>query len=323
MTFERDYHQLRDHAGCVRQSCEVVVISGPDAQTYLAGQLSCDVDGLDVGQATHSFVLQPSGKVASYGRLHRASEQRFVLEFPSGWGEITQERLERFWLRVDCELTMHAWQMCCFRGPDSVGLAGAGLAATDAGTATPDAPEVLVAEVRWGQLAGFDLLGPQLDLSQLEAMRLPGEIPECDPQALEVLRVEAGIAQLGREIMPDSIPAEAGQKTLEQAVSFTKGCYVGQELVERMHARQGGAPQRLLGVRFGADAPAAPAPPTQADPAQLYHQGQPKAQITTQVNSPRLGAIALALVHRSVNPKDVLSTQDGQPAEICELPFQT
>lgn len=314
MTLERDYCQLRDQAGFVRQSCEVVIIAGPDAQTYLSGQLSCDVDGLDVGQAVHSFVLQPSGKTASHGRLHRAAEHRFVLEVPSGWGEVTLDRLERFWLRVDCEMTRHTWQKVCFRGPHSPGLAEL---VSDGFGAAPDS-ELLLAEVGWGQLAGFDLLGPELELwQQLDLSQLPAEAKECSPDALEVLRVEAGAAQLGQEILPDSIPAEAGQDILERAVSFTKGCYVGQELVERMHARQGGAPQRLLGVRFGSGAP-----DLTPSPAQLYHQGKPKAQLTTQVTSPRLGAIGLALVHRSVNPQDVLLTQNDQPAEICELPFQ-
>jgi len=298
------YAILRDQAGYVRQSRDVVNIAGPDASEYLNGQLSQDIASLEPGEAVWTFLLQPTGKVEAYGRIFRASDEHFVLEVPAGWGDAIHRRLERFLLRVKCEISQDSWVLHSYRG--------AKLPADYQPESTQ--PEILKAQVQWGDVIGFDFLGRQLTL--------PADMPQCSPVALDILRVEAGIPQLGREILPEAIPSEIGTALLEEAVSFTKGCYVGQELVERMHSRGSGAPRRLLGVNVSDEIFCeAGSQLYGSNPQGVQELPKPQAQLTSLVCSPRFGYSGLVLAHRSVSPSDVLFTAAGAEAQICSLPF--
>src|SRR5689334_3030131 len=83
---------------------DVVVASGPDAVTYLQGQLSQDVQALAVGASAATFLLQPDGKVTAWLRVTREADDRFVLDTEPGWGSAVLERLRRFLLRVEVDL---------------------------------------------------------------------------------------------------------------------------------------------------------------------------------------------------------------------------
>lgn len=85
---------------------DVVVAEGPDAESFLQGQLSQDVAGLAVGESTLSFLLQPQGKVVALVRVRRDAADRFVLDVDAGWGAAVVERLNRFRLRVKCEIVL-------------------------------------------------------------------------------------------------------------------------------------------------------------------------------------------------------------------------
>ena len=283
MTPEQQYQSLHEGAGYVATERDVVLVTGADAQEYLNGQLSQDVAALPVASETaataYTFLLQPTGKVAAFGQLLKLADEQFALATPLGWGKATVERLERFLLRVDCELSQETWPCYGYVPADTQ-----------------------AANSRWG---GVDILGPQAEP--------PPGLSQLPSQVWEVVRVEAGIPELGREVLPDAIPAEVGKFWLEQSVSFTKGCYVGQELVERMHARGSGAPKRLMGVRFPDDSPAElPV----GKPMEL-----PEGQLTSWVDSPSFGTIGLALLPRSLEPGGELATDSGAKIEICELPF--
>ena len=272
---QEQYQSLREGTGYVALERDIALVAGADAQEYLNGQLSQDVAALPVASETaataHTFLLQPTGKVAAFGQVVKLSDEQFALAVPGGWGAATVERLERFLLRVDCELAQSAWPCYGY---------------------VPADPQV--ATSRWG---GVELLGPQAEP--------PPGLSQLEPQVWDIVRVEAGIPELGREVLPDAVPAEVGEFWLEQSVSFTKGCYVGQELVERMHARGTGAPKRLLGVRFAA-----------GSPAEL-----PEGQLTSWADSPSFGTIGLALLPRSLEPGGELVADSGAKIEICELPF--
>ena len=128
--------------------------------------------------------------------------------------------------------------------------------------------------------------------------------------ALEVLRVEAGRPRYGIDIDDTVIPEEAGLN--ERAVSFTKGCYVGQETVARLHYR--GKPNRhLRGLRLSAPA---------ATGDELRRGERPVGRLGTVVLSPVHGPIGLALVRREAAPGDTLAVGDGGiTAEVVEPPF--
>jgi folate-binding protein YgfZ len=191
---------------------DVVQVAGPDAASYLQSQLSQDLRSLQVGQSTWSFVLQPTGKVDVLLRVWRTGDETFVLDTDAGFGETMVARLNRFKIRVKAEITPLDWRCIAVRG-----------------TTTP-----ADAVVAWGE--GFDLLGPAPDA--------PDDVREGTPDDLLAARVDAVWPAMGAEIEPgETIPAETG--VTDVAVSFTKGCYPGQELVERMDSRAVTAPKLL------------------------------------------------------------------------------
>jgi folate-binding protein YgfZ len=133
---------------------------------------------------------------------------------------------------------------------------------------------------------------------------------EIADQAAEVLRVEQGIPRHGVDMGPDNLPGEAG--IVERAVSFTKGCYVGQEPVARMHHR--GRPNRhLRGLRLDA-------PVTAGEP--LFAGEREVGRLTSAVDSPRLGPVGLGIVRKEVEPGErVTAGAGGVGATVVELPF--
>jgi folate-binding protein YgfZ len=129
-------------------------------------------------------------------------------------------------------------------------------------------------------------------------------------EAAEIVRIERGRPRHGLDMTEDNLPAEAG--IVERAVSFTKGCYVGQEPVARMHYK--GRPNRhLRGLRLSGPAERGSA---------LLADGKEVGRLTSTSLSPALGPIALALVRREVAPGEQLIVADGGPAAtVVELPF--
>jgi tRNA-modifying protein YgfZ len=189
---------------------DVVQVSGPDAATYLQSQVSQDLRPLQVGDSAWTFLLQPTGKVEVLARVWRTSDESFVLDTDAGFGEQLIARINRFKIRVKAEVEQLPWRCIAVRG-----VAGDGL-------------------VAWG--LGYDLLGEQPSS--------PDGVPEGDASDLLAARIDAVWPQMGTEIVPgDTIPAETG--ITDAAVSFTKGCYPGQELVERMDSRAATAPRLL------------------------------------------------------------------------------
>ena len=296
------YRALREDRAAVRVPRDVVVASGPDATTYLQGQLSQDLAGLADGEATWSFVLSPQGKVDAWLRVSRLDDERLVLDADAGVGEALLARLERFKLRTRADLDLVTGGSCvAVRGPRSVDVA------VDRTTAT------VVAPVAWsGDVVGVDLVGPD--------PAVPVAVPLAPVESLDALRIECGVPVVGRELGPDTIPAEAGAWVLDASVSFTKGCYTGQELVARIDSRGGNVPRRLQGLVIDAPADAAPVAGDE-----VLVDGQVVAAVTSAAWSPAFEAVvALAMVPRSVvvPGSAVVRTAVGEhPARLLALPL--
>ncbi len=206
---------------------DVVEVAGPDAASYLQSQVSNDLRGVAVGVSVWAFLLQPTGKIDVLVRIWRRADDVFVLDTDAGFGEVMIARLNRFKIRVKADITPLEWRCIAVRG-----AATAGDGAATAGDGAASAGQV----VAWG--GGTDLLGP--DVVAPEGVD-PGSAAD-----LLAARIEAGWPALGAEIVTgETIPGETG--ITGAAVSFTKGCYPGQELVERMDSRDASAP-RLVQV---------------------------------------------------------------------------
>ena len=268
-----DYAAFRQAAGAVELPRDFVRAAGPDAVPFLQGQLSQDVAGLAGGGSTWALLLQPQGKMVALLRVLRAGEEDFVLETDGGFGPAVIERLNRFKLRVKCDLEPLAWTCMAVRGPKSHELVEGGAAAD------------------WPGLPGADLVG--------ESPTAPDRVPRCSLEAYEAVRIEAGIPVMGRELDENTIPAEAG--VVDMSVSFTKGCYTGQELVARIDSRGGNVPRRLRGVILGDGA----SPPVGAT---VQSGGKEVGRLTSVAFSPGVGApVALAYVRRAVEvPAEVV-----------------
>jgi folate-binding protein YgfZ len=138
-----------------------------------------------------------------------------------------------------------------------------------------------------------------------------GAVP-VEEQAAEIVRIESGRPRHGTDMTADNLPGEIGIE--ERAVSFTKGCYVGQEPVARMHYR-GHPNRRLRGLRLS----------QQAAPGEsLFKEEKEVGRVTSACVSPALGPIALAILRREVEPGGEVRVGDtGAVARVVELPFDT
>jgi len=306
-----DYAALRTTAAVHPLARDVLSVSGPDAVSYLQGQCSQDVSGLETGDSAEALLLSPQGKIDAYLRVTRVADDRFVLDADAGCGPAAQARLERFRLRTKVTIEPLDWTCLAIRGPGARrGVTGA-----------PD----LVVTVEWPGLTGVDLLGPAPSGGPAEWVT--DDVVRCGDGAWEAARIEAGVPVHGREIVDGSIAAELG--LVERTVSFTKGCFTGQELVARLDARGSKVARRLCGV-VGGGVPGAAAPPVGA--RVLTSDGSKEVgHLSSVAWSPGLGrTVALATLHRRVSPPEpVVVHWDGPDgmnslgAESRPLPLVT
>ncbi len=212
MSLAGDLTALRERRAWVDRSDRgFVTVTGPDAFSFLQALVSADLDPLADGDAVHSLLLAPQGKLDVEFRLLRVSGDEAWLDCAPGFGEQLAVSLTRFRIRVQADIVD--------RTGDLGMLSRVG---DDDGVASP--PGVHRIPTTWG----FDLLGPRAALLQLQ-------VPLVDPLAFDAWRIEQGIAVQPFDLDDSTIPQEA---FLEQdAVSFTKGCFIGQELVCRIDSR--------------------------------------------------------------------------------------
>jgi tRNA-modifying protein YgfZ len=286
------YRALREDVAVVELPRDVLEVRGTDAGAFLQGQVSQDVDALPVriGSSVDALLLQPAGKVDALLRVTRWVDG-YLLDVDAGWGEAVRARLQRFLLRMDVTIEPLPWRCLALRGPRAHEV---------------DTGAVEVA-ADWPGWPGVDLLGDRLPE--------PEGVVRATAEDFEAARIELGVPRMGAELDERTIPAEAG--VVERAVSFTKGCFVGQELVARINSRGGNVPRRLRGlVVEGTVVP----PPGAAVAAGDKEVGR----VTSAARSPALGPVALAYLGRAVEvPAAVVVRWDGGEAvaEARALPL--
>ena len=284
---------------------DLVTVSGPDAATYLQGQLSQDVAGLAVGASAPAFVLAPQGKVEGWGRVHRRAEDHFVIDVDPGAGEAWETRLRRFLLRTKAEITTTPEVgMVALRGD------GAAELCRTAGQLSGTGEDSGWLEAHWPGTEGRDLIGasPEVIASLVEA-----EAVRIGAEDLEARRIRAGVPRWGAELDVDTIPAAAGQWVIDASVSFTKGCYTGQELVARVDSRGNNVPRRLEGLIVDGVAPMVG--------TAITVDGEVVGSVTSSASDSSSGrAVALAYVARAVSVPSEVHIGDW-PARLENLPM--
>jgi folate-binding protein YgfZ len=290
---EATYQAIRHDVAWRVVSRDGVVVSGPGALDWLQGQLSQDVAMLGADEAAgaglETLVLSPQGKIESFCRICRLEADSYLLDVRCGFGEALLERLRRFKLRVKADLELldnvHLVEV---RGPRAA-------VANDL-VASGNVSSLATFAVSWPGWSGHDALYVgEPEAIGSTALSLDAW-PPGDAGAFEAARIEAGVPELGSELTERTIPQEAGQ-LVARAVSFTKGCYTGQELVARIDARGSNTPRRLHGVvidgAFGDVAPTVG--------AELRLAGDKIGELTSVAWSPGFGShVALAYVKRGI-----------------------
>ena len=277
------YARLREGAPTwVAEPVALVWVEGPDAASFLHGLLSNDLAGLAPGGSAEALLLDAKGHVQAAIGVHRDDADAFTLVVAPGDGDAVAAALERYHFSEDLELL----------GPE------AAWALTVAGMAPPpgaSVPGLLPGTVR------VVVDDPAAAGAALDGVQAP-------PEALEMARVAAGVARVGVDTGPSTLVQEAALE--DRAVSFTKGCYLGQETVARLQFR-GRANRALRGLVLEA-APEPGAPVTAG--------GREVGRVTSVARTPDLGAIGLAILRREVAPGDEVEA-GGATGRVADLPF--
>ncbi|HEX6310658.1 MAG TPA: hypothetical protein VF152_03450 [Acidimicrobiia bacterium] len=205
-----------------RPARDVVVVTGPDAFEYLQSLVSQDLDGLADGEAVHSLLLTPQGKLdVDFWLVRRGDAAWLVCE--GGFGERLATSLGRFKIRVQVEVALEpSLAVLALRGEGAGTVAGRG----DGGAAIA---------VPWAGAEAVDVVGGAAVLDALAQAAVDAGAERWTAEEYEAARIAAGVPRLGLDLDEKTIPQEAYLELV--AVSFSKGCFLGQELVCRLDTR--------------------------------------------------------------------------------------
>ncbi len=296
-----EYLALRRDAALVVGRHEIVWARGPDAVTFLDSLLTQDLTVLGPGQVARSLLLEPRGKLRAILWL-AVGDGEVGLIADAGYGSLVGEDLNRFKLRVDVELDAAPTPLSELWGPASHKvLADAGLPAPDGWQRLGD---TVVVRADLGPLPRYFVAG---------AAELPA--PPAGTLAADAVRIEAGEPRMGIDVDSKTIPQESG--LVPATVSFTKGCYLGQELVARIDSR-GHVNRHLRGVVLGTNVLPPPG-------AALVAGDRDVGTLTSLGESLALRApVGLALVRREVEPGASVEVRwegGAAPATVAGLPL--
>ena len=277
-----------------------LALTGPDAKSFLQGQVTQDIESLTPGHGGYAAFLTHKGKMLGDLRVFDLGDE-LLLDCERVALQELFNMIRRYKLGSDVELHKRTLELALFSviGPDAPDLAGP--EEHDCARVSLGGAQVVAARTD----VGVDVFCPAGDR---EAVRAALEFPDGTEADAEVVRVERGRPRFGVDIDDGTIPQEAGLN--ERAVSFTKGCYVGQETVARLYYR-GKPNRRLLGLRLSAPAPTG---------SELRLGEKVVGRLGSSVVSPELGPIGLALVRREASPGDTVEV-GGVNALIVDVPF--
>jgi len=307
-----DHEVLTSACGLVdRSERGKLALTGAQAAELLNGQVTNDVATLEPGSGQYAAFLTPKGKMLGDLRILR-TERELHLDCERGALQALFDLLRRGAIGWQAELHKRTVQeaLLSLVGPRArtvAGLEALGAEEHDCLEASVGRVAVLAAATD----VGVDLFCASEDAPALRVALVEAGAVEVPESAAEVVRVESGRPRYGIDVDDTTIPQEAGLNP--RAVSFTKGCYVGQETVARLHWR--GKPNRhLRGLRMSA-------PGAVSGDVLVSSGGRDVGRLGSVVVSPRLGPIGLALVRREVAVGDTVKVGDELTAEVVELPF--
>lgn len=313
-----DYAALTTGVGLVDPGPRTQIeLTGRDSAKFLHSFSTNDIQRLAPGDGCEAFVLDVKGKIVAYLLVFREAES-LILETVAGQAETIISHLDRYILREDVALhdRSESWHELIVAGDEAERVLAAGssmpisLAACSHCATTWRGESISVRRLPW--VANGFLLSGLVDAMGRVARRLVAEgMRSCGVNAWEIVRVEAGMPVYGRDVTRDNLPQEIGRDA--QALSFTKGCYLGQETVARIDAL-GHVNRRLALISFaGKTVP--------VDGTQLLSEGKVVGRVTSAVMSPRFGSpVALAFLRASLATPGQQLESDGALATVLQPP---
>ncbi|MBE56348.1 MAG: hypothetical protein CL479_07240 [Acidobacteria bacterium] len=336
-TLIQSYEKLRESAGLVSLSNRGAInMKGSDCASYLQGLLTNDISGLTTGAGCYAAYLTPQGRMIADMRVLNLGD-RLLLDVDSAMSDTLTSRFSMLVFSEDVQVNDESstWYWVGVRGPGAAAclepilrpertLSGkkavTAYQGLDNGWWVLDGKPVLAVSNDELGIPGIDLGVSSAYSGQINAQLEGLGLEWGSAGAVEALRVEAGTPRFGADMDEDTIPLEAGIEA--RAISETKGCYVGQEVIIRiLHRGKGRVARRLVGLIFSQDHT------TKSLSGQSVYDGHETiGRVRSAISSPRLGRqIALAYVQRAYTaPGARVEVADGErrvAAEVTELPF--
>ncbi len=308
---DAEYRAVTEACGLLdRSERGKLALTGPDAKAFLQGQVSNDVEALTPGAGCYAAFLTPKGKMLGDIRILDAGDEVLLDTERVALQELFN-MIRRFSVGYAVELHKRTLEsgLLSLLGPDAEAVAGTGdLDAAEDSHAVVQIDGITARAIRTD--LGIDLLCGAEDTGSLSAALAARGARPVSEMVADCVRVEHGRPRYGVDLDDSVIPQEADLN--DRAVSFTKGCYVGQETVARLFYR--GKPNRQLrGLKLSAPA---------ASGAEITFGDRVVGRLGSVAESPVLGPIALALVRREAPPgSDVVVGPDQVDAVVVELPF--
>lgn len=266
----------------------VLVLRGDDAGEFLNGQVSNDVSALADGESKYALLLTPKGKLRADMTITKDGDETIVVceaaHLPAIRHTIDTYRIGYFFSTEDAT---GEWAL--------IRLVGV------------EAPQTAIPVVELNSPLGVDLLVEQGELSALTAELASQGVSELTADQFAAARIASAVPAFGAELDEDTFPAEAGLE--ERAVSFEKGCYVGQETVARMHYK--GKPNRHLRLLEAAT-------PLESGAAVTAADGRELGRVGTTATREDGSTVALAILRREGENGDVVDA-GGIAATIVQI----
>jgi folate-binding protein YgfZ len=319
------YQAARYQAATFHRPRGLIVVSGRDRASYLQGLFTNDIVALKTGQGCYTAYLTPQGRMIADLWVYELGDV-ILLTMSPAVKDTMLSKLDQFIFSEDVQLgdVSDTFVPVAVVGPESaravttaVGDSVVPDALVDGGCARGDfrgTPAILLRLMDAGE-PGFELLVERAQQTALDEALVAAGAVGIDVETTEMLRIESGVPQFGVDMDEETIPLEAGIEA--RAISFSKGCYVGQEVIIRvLHRGHGRVARKLVGLVLDGDRAVAAG-------TELRFEDRAVGSVTSSIWSPALGRpVALGYLKRDQTmPGTRVSTPDGIGADVVVLPF--
>src|SRR5438093_6882471 len=302
-----------------------IVVSGADRASFLQGLLTNDVVALKPGDGCYAAYLTAQGRLIADLYVYELGDV-MLLTLHRDVKDTVMAKLDQMIFSEDVQLgdVTDTFAQAAVVGPQAASIVAAvlGLSADTLGglsahgnlrAAWMERPAIITRAADMGE-PGLDVYVERAHGDELRRMLIDAGAVEVDPATADAIRIESGVPLFHRDMDEETIPLEAGIES--RAISFSKGCYVGQEVIIRvLHRGHGRVARRLLGLRVHGDRVPEAGAVVIADAREI-------GRVTSSAWSPALlGPVALAYVHRDFVTPGTRVDADGATAEVAALPF--